>query len=44
MIWKISKDAYTTGEKAFPPQHKEVLFLPKSNFFVQFSSFGDSEQ
>ena len=34
----------TTGEKSCPPQHKKILFLPKSDLFVELSYFGDGEQ
>ena len=30
-------------KKSCSSQHKKMLFLSKSDFFVEFSSFGDSE-
>ena len=41
---KNKRALHVTGEKSCPPQHKKVLFLPNSDFFVEFLSFGDSEQ
>ena len=43
-LGKNNRVPHKTGKIIYLPQHKKILFFPKSDFFVEFSFFGDIEQ